>query len=189
MKKSTLRIGRQPDNDIVIDDPSVSSYHAQAAVGPDNTWTLEDHNSSNGTFVDGQRIKKSTITPGTLIVLGRKTFDPARIFRFSKTPDDFTEEFQGIRPVWEKLENERIGIIAQQKKIDVLLAIPYIGRFIILLMSNHYHLEPRKIKLKEDIRRLWVCPSCRQPLRDYDWFTWNDCEHLRSCPKCKARWF
>jgi hypothetical protein len=189
MKTQVLRIGRKPDNDIVLDDPSVSSYHATATLGSENSAVLEDNDSSNGTFVDGLRIRKTPLTSQSNVLFGKLAFDTARIFRFNKKPDDFTTEFQELKVVWDTLETERTSIIAMQKKIDVLLAIPYIGRFVILLMSDHYHLEPRKVKLKEDMRRLWVCPGCRQPLRDFDWLTWNDCEHVKNCPRCKARWF
>ena len=189
MKPNIIRIGRQADNDIILDDPSVSSYHATATFGSQNTGMLEDNDSSNGTFVDGLRIRKTPINPKSNILFGKLAFDSNKIFRFNKKPDDFTEEFEDLRAIWDSLEKERTNIIAVQKKIDVLLAIPYIGRFVILLMSDHYHIEPRKVKLKEDMRRMWVCPSCRQPLRDYDWLTWNDCEHLKNCPKCKAKWF
>jgi|GEM_PF-2598694 len=189
MKPHVLRIGRQPDNDIVLDDPSVSSYHAVATLGSQNSGVLEDNDSSNGTFVDGLRIRRTPINTKSSILFGKLAFDSNKIFRFNKKPDDFTDEFKDLRVVWNSLESERTSIIAVQKKIDVLLAIPYIGRFVILLMSDHYHIETRKVKLKEDMRRLWVCPGCHQPLRDYDWLTWNDCEHLKNCPRCKARWF
>jgi hypothetical protein len=189
MNKQVLRIGRKPDNDIVLDHPSISSYHATVTFGQANSCDLEDNDSSNGTFVDGMRIRKTKIVPQSNIVLGKMNFDAARIFRFNKKTDDFVAEFQELKPVWDTLEKERISIIEYQKKLDTLLAIPYIGRFIILWMSDYYHLEPRRVKLKEDMRRLWVCPACKQPLRDYDWLTWNDCEHVKNCPKCKARWF
>ncbi|CAG4994746.1 hypothetical protein DYBT9275_01458 [Dyadobacter sp. CECT 9275] len=189
MKTQVLRIGRKPDNDIVIDDLSVSHYHAVATLGNENTAELEDNDSSNGTYVDGMRVRKTLITGESSITLGKVALDPRKIFRFNKKPDDFSAEFQELRPVWDTLETERISILQSQKKIDVLLAIPYIGRIIMLWAANHYNLEGRRVKLKEDMRRMWVCPSCKQPLRDYEWLTWNDAEHLRRCPKCKARWF
>ena len=55
LNKSVLSIGRLADNDIVIDDPGVSRHHARL-TWRENRWVLEDLNSSNGTFVNGQRI-------------------------------------------------------------------------------------------------------------------------------------
>ncbi|WAC10147.1 FHA domain-containing protein [Dyadobacter pollutisoli] len=189
MKPQKLRIGRKPDNDIVVDDPSVSGYHALATLGDGNSAILEDNDSSNGTYVDGVRIRKTQFTTGSKIILGKIPFDPGKIFRFDKKPDDFIHEFSELHPVWLVLEKERVDLIEIQKKMDVLLAIPYIGRLIILLMNRHYDLENRRVKWKENMRRQWNCPGCQQPLRDYDWLTWNDCEHLKKCPKCKVKWF
>ena len=50
-----LTIGRNKDNDIVIDDQSVSRYHATIVV-IENGYILTDNNSSNGTFINGNRI-------------------------------------------------------------------------------------------------------------------------------------
>lgn len=47
-----LRIGRSPDCDLVIDDPSISRVHAEL-VFDDGAWQLRDLGSKNGCFVDG----------------------------------------------------------------------------------------------------------------------------------------
>jgi len=49
-------IGRIPDNDIVIDDANVSRNHVQIVQHDDETYSVVDLNSTNGTFVNGQRI-------------------------------------------------------------------------------------------------------------------------------------
>ncbi len=46
-----LRIGRAPENEIVLDDARVSSRHARLLVGPGQTM-IEDLGSSNGTFLN-----------------------------------------------------------------------------------------------------------------------------------------
>ena len=52
----TLTIGRARDNDIVLDNPGVSSHHATVrAKGIGHV--LEDQNSTNGTFINNKRIK------------------------------------------------------------------------------------------------------------------------------------
>ena len=61
-------IGRSPDNDLVIDDPYVSRYHARIWRDPDG-YRLEDLDSLNGTFVNGQRMAAG----GTLQVNDRDT--------------------------------------------------------------------------------------------------------------------
>ena len=53
-----ITVGRSPDNDIVIDNPAVSSHHCKITlVG--NTFVVEDLNSSNGVFLNAKKIDKS----------------------------------------------------------------------------------------------------------------------------------
>lgn len=51
-----LKIGRLPHNDIVIDDLSVSREHA-VLIFSENEYVITDLDSSNGTFVNGNRVK------------------------------------------------------------------------------------------------------------------------------------
>ena len=57
--KAMLRLGRNPDNDVVIDDPSVSGYHARIFASP-NGLSILDIGSRNGTEVDGRLITVQT---------------------------------------------------------------------------------------------------------------------------------
>lgn len=58
-----LTIGRHPDNDIVIANGAVSARHAAITRRGDEA-VLEDLGSSNGTFVNGQRIAQAVLAPG-----------------------------------------------------------------------------------------------------------------------------
>jgi hypothetical protein len=57
-ENSVVRIGRAIDNDVVIDNKRVSRYHAQLRW-VETSWLLYDLDSTNGTFVDGQRVDSS----------------------------------------------------------------------------------------------------------------------------------
>jgi FHA domain/M penetrans paralogue family 26 len=50
-----LRIGRDANNDIVLNDPSVSRNHAELNI-QGNTVFIRDTGSANGTFINGNRI-------------------------------------------------------------------------------------------------------------------------------------
>ena len=53
---NSLTIGRTDDNDIAIaDDTFMSSHHARLEVRPEGVW-LVDFDSTNGSFVNGQRV-------------------------------------------------------------------------------------------------------------------------------------
>ena len=49
-------VGRDASNHLAIDDPSVSKYHGSISVGPDAQIKVADTGSTNGTFINGQRI-------------------------------------------------------------------------------------------------------------------------------------
>ena len=51
------RIGRGPDNELVLDTKHISRYHAVLLAGPVHT-TIEDLNSTNGVFVNGKRVSR-----------------------------------------------------------------------------------------------------------------------------------
>jgi len=68
---SVLAIGRLEDNDIVItDDSFISSHHARIEVRPEGTWVV-DLNSTNGSFVNGQRLTgERSVRKGDRIQVG-----------------------------------------------------------------------------------------------------------------------
>jgi pSer/pThr/pTyr-binding forkhead associated (FHA) protein len=66
--KSSIRIGRAPDNDIVLSNDLVGRYHATITF-QGGVYTLTDNQSRNGTFLNGQRITISRISPGDKIRL------------------------------------------------------------------------------------------------------------------------
>jgi cytochrome P450/NADPH-cytochrome P450 reductase len=69
----TLRIGRAPDNDIVVADAKVSRYHAELHQ-VDGTHRIVDLQSSNGTLVNGERIAAALLSDGDVVSIGEATF-------------------------------------------------------------------------------------------------------------------
>ncbi|MDI3409364.1 ABC transporter ATP-binding protein/permease [Streptomyces cavernicola] len=68
-------VGRDPGGDVVIDDARVSWRHATISWGGRN-WVIEDHGSTNGTFVQGHRVQHVEIGPGSAVHLGNATDGP-----------------------------------------------------------------------------------------------------------------
>ncbi|MBM7855744.1 hypothetical protein JOC37_002159 [Desulfohalotomaculum tongense] len=62
-------IGRRDTCDIVLADPSVSRRHAQLD-NQDSRYVLTDLNSTNGTFVNGEKITKKLLEPEDVITIG-----------------------------------------------------------------------------------------------------------------------
>lgn len=63
IEKPEISIGREPDNDLVIDDPSVSHHHVRVSVEADRA-SITDAHSNDGTFIGSNRV--SAITPSRL---------------------------------------------------------------------------------------------------------------------------
>ena len=55
VRMRSVRIGQAPQNEIILDDDTVSSYHARLDYG-DGAWRLTDLESKNGTYVEGVRL-------------------------------------------------------------------------------------------------------------------------------------
>jgi predicted component of type VI protein secretion system len=72
LDKAELFLGRDPGNDIVINDPEVSRRHARILKVGD-TYSIEDLGSTNGTFIRGMRLAAPvTLRPGEVITLGER---------------------------------------------------------------------------------------------------------------------
>ncbi|WP_018350353.1 FHA domain-containing protein [Longispora albida] len=63
------RIGRAPDNDIVLGDLLVSGYHADL-IRDQTGVRIFDHGTRNGTFVNGQEVSQAYLQPGDLLSFG-----------------------------------------------------------------------------------------------------------------------
>ena len=70
LTKDRTTIGRRPSNDIQIDNLAISGEHA-AVVTILNDSFLEDLNSTNGTLVNGQPVKKHFLKNGDVVELGK----------------------------------------------------------------------------------------------------------------------
>ena len=67
--RERITIGRKPDNDVCINSLAISGYHTQIITVLNSSF-LEDLNSTNGTFVNSQPVKKHALENGDLIVIG-----------------------------------------------------------------------------------------------------------------------
>jgi ABC-type multidrug transport system ATPase subunit len=74
IQSKVMRIGRRPDNDIVVSDLGVSKQHAELRVSPTGQLQLLDMGSHNGTFVNGNRINQVDLNDGDIIAIGHATF-------------------------------------------------------------------------------------------------------------------
>ena len=67
--QSRLTIGRAPESDIHLPDPSVSRQHAEVYLS-EGKPIVEDLESSNGTFVNDEEVKKAFLKSGDTLRVG-----------------------------------------------------------------------------------------------------------------------
>ncbi|MBK7860757.1 MAG: FHA domain-containing protein [Archangiaceae bacterium] len=74
--RETLTVGRLPDCDVVIDDPSVSKHHATLEWDPQSRRVLvEDQQSSNGTHLNGEQLHtRIGVKDGDTVSFGEARF-------------------------------------------------------------------------------------------------------------------
>jgi hypothetical protein len=79
--KDSVVVGRRPECDIRLEVPNISGRHAELRLHR-GQWVVIDLGSSNGTKVNGDKIKKKKLSPGDEVVFARTSrfkieFDPA----------------------------------------------------------------------------------------------------------------
>jgi len=81
LKPDITAVGRAQDNDIVINNPSVSRYHL-FIQRKDGIVKIKDLGSGNGTYVNGVKVEEAIIKPNDLILIGKF------IIRFEKEVEE-----------------------------------------------------------------------------------------------------
>src|SRR5688500_14680944 len=70
--KDEVILGRGIQSDILVDDDGVSRYHSKIVLRGDKRW-LVDLDSTNGTFLNGAKVKEQALGEGDKIQMGRAT--------------------------------------------------------------------------------------------------------------------
>ena len=85
-----ILIGRDPQSDFVLEDGEVSGQHARITPSPDGTATVEDLESTNGTFVNQNELEgPSHLDPGDELLVGVSVLQ-------LRTADDFRSRGSGV---------------------------------------------------------------------------------------------
>jgi len=70
LDRETLTIGRKADNDIHIDNLAVSGNHAKILTILNDSF-IEDLDSTNGTYINGEKINRHALQNGEIIAIGK----------------------------------------------------------------------------------------------------------------------
>ncbi|RYF52501.1 MAG: FHA domain-containing protein [Cytophagaceae bacterium] len=203
-KKSVMdkqyTIGRNTDNQISLAQPQVSGQHAVVTVVSDNILVLEDVGSTNGTFVNGTRVKRLLITPADRVVLGNVPLNLQSLFGSAcgpptppppkDDPNDFTDEFAELREVYEayrrtKLQLQRGDMTASTALRAGLALIPFVGCALGILVSGAITDKEKEFALNEEFQISYVCPKCKRFL---GFLPWQNLANQKRCSTCKTVW-
>jgi len=88
-----LKIGRLPDNTVVIDNPAVSSHHARI-IHDGGKFVIEDLKSTNGTYINEQRVHRQVLEHGDTVLVGKHklVYDASDGENVADTPAETPEE-------------------------------------------------------------------------------------------------
>ena len=121
IQKPVVAIGTLAENDLVLTDPTVSRRHAIIEEKRDG-YLLRDLDSTNGTFLDGVRVREGFLAAGSIIRLGQTelTFSPLeeRVENLKSTLDHFGELSGSSSPM-----REVYGILERIAPTDVTVLL------------------------------------------------------------------
>lgn len=70
LRQDVVTVGRNSDNDIQLTDTTVSQHHAKIIINSDGLL-IEDLNSTNGTYINGEAIHRHQLQNGDEVVIGQ----------------------------------------------------------------------------------------------------------------------
>jgi pSer/pThr/pTyr-binding forkhead associated (FHA) protein len=73
LKPGNTTVGRHPESDIFLDDVTVSRQHCRFVL-TDDALVVEDSGSTNGTYVNDQRVDRAELHAGDEVLVGRFHF-------------------------------------------------------------------------------------------------------------------
>lgn len=112
LTKERMTIGRKAHNDVQIDNLAISGEHAVLVTILNDSF-LEDLNSTNGTYVNGQSIKKHFLQNGDVIELGKYRLKYVNEVPQQAAPADFERTMilrpDMVRKTADQIESKGVG--------------------------------------------------------------------------------
>lgn len=103
LSETPIVLGRSRQSDLCIEDEWVSRRHCQVWIQSDKIW-VEDLNSTNGTYVDGQSINRQVnLNLGQRIQLGKIIL---QVFEQAESSDPHTMVLESIGDPWESYSSQ-----------------------------------------------------------------------------------
>jgi hypothetical protein len=207
-------IGSKATCNHIIPQLGISGTHCEITKISENTYLLIDLDSSNGTYVNDRRIRRTIVTPNDKVILAKGEY--AYLLKINdvfsvlipkrevpKRPQaqahkrealELYNEFAELELVWNAYQ-ESIKKIQKQdkfKRAGIFLTVglvPFIGSALAIGLSG-FLTNPEKMQaLRDEFKMNWICPNtkCKRyfPVTD----SWEIVrEKHTECPVCKAKY-
>jgi len=212
MNYKTINIGKANDNNLVVNYGKVSRKHCVIRQVSDTEYLIEDLDSSNGTFLNGRRIKQSLIQTTDDLKLADQTINLLLVFsvfaenqmpvslayeELLKRQDDMLKqekiyaEFAKLKDVYENYQKaKKKAIRGNTLKSTGLRAglslIPFVGVALGTLTTGVTgNVQEKIMELTEQFKKDYICPACFKFLGDEPW---ENMEKRGTCLYCKCKW-
>lgn len=135
-------VGKKGNQKVAITDSRVSRNHCKLTEQADGKFILEDLNSTNGTFVNGNSVLKTIVSRDTIIqlgpelkikvadlvgsqVTGQPQNQPQKQPNQPKEPEvDYTAAFNRLQYVYERYSNDKIALLKDARKKNQMRSLP-----------------------------------------------------------------
>lgn len=200
-----ILLGTEGNQPFKITQQGVSRQHARITIGDDGVWTLEDLNSTNGTFIRNEegemrRVGTLVINPMTFICLGPNNANGCSFYATHLVnPDDFIKEFQYLNQLEDDFDAQEEHADKMEKRIRLLIAIAsfvsLIGSFLVsngvlllrvgtlvsLVSTMFFNPNEKKKKLQAEREKFHTCPNpkCSHIMKSRE-------IRMMQCAKCKC---
>ena len=208
----TKTFGRNDTNDVVISKLDIGGNHAKITYDGKENFYVEDLDSLNCTYVNGQPVQTATITLNDQVRLSKDTIlNLKKIFgldsdipEVKKNPKDFTKEFEALQKVFEDYEIKKKKVVrnSQLQRAGISLSAPLIwvllpgdvkanwqGNYILLsglfVAAGNIFIgnNTEQTELFKNFQMSYVCPFCFSSLGSFSWEYW---ERKGNCPTCQV---
>lgn len=172
-KRKPLTIGRSPDNNVKVQNPTVSSRHCTIEQIAANSFLLIDEGSTNGTRVNDRRIRRKIVNRNDKITLGSFTLQLEKLYphlRQAPQPEgdsavDYTEKFRELKEVWDNYQEAKIQIMNKDMiKKELIRAglslIPFTGNAIGIMLTLNISPQEKLQALRNEFIGSYQCPKC-----------------------------
>ncbi len=205
----TIILGTQGEQPFKINKAGVSHHHAKITIDDEGNWTLEDLNSTNGTFIreeDGEfrRVAKIEITEMTFILLGPNNANGCTFYAGRTLQNGgFTHEFQYLNEMEDDFDKKEVAnrrmanivrfsvafvsmlaccgsFLIEERTMQMWLLRA--GTMVSMVSSLIYNPteRSRKIMAKRDSFHQCPNPECNHILTTKE-------VRMMHCPRCKAQ--